>query len=119
MALHTGFEPANRTNGQWFSRPLLPHPDMQHFLSLGIDSRESNPPQSVLETNSPPWNICLYLEWIEGIAPSLSVWKTEVLLLDHTHMVGTDGIEPPLIGLQPTALPPELYPHLNKKREQL
>lgn len=59
---------------------------MQHFLSFGIDNRESNPPQSVLETNSPPWNICLYLEWMTGIEPALSAWKAEALAVElHPH----------------------------------
>lgn len=40
--------------------------------AYGTDSWESNPPHTVLETVSPPWNICPYIPQRAGRVPSIS-----------------------------------------------
>ena len=51
------------------------------------------------------------VERSDGFEPSFSAWKAVVLPLNYDRVVRERGIEPRRSGLQPDALPTELFAH--------
>lgn len=74
--------------GLWDILPVFPgcQSERRYKVTLstqynvaGTGSWESNPPHAVLETASPPWNICPYVEHRTGLEPVRPAWKAGML----------------------------------------